>query len=194
MSKSIIGYYSEPLIQQERDEVYDIIHPIIAREYSAGIVNSLANVARALIRNKNGVLFTGDQLAVVLTTELHTEIRNSGKYKDIPAECLNSLEIKADAYEGVYLSMSGEMDEYFNLDRLIPLPPNYINFGPYSISRANTWLTENPEARIFNKTEKALLVDKLNTAILQKLEACGYQSETNRPIYDFSPEILKSLN
>jgi len=194
MSKSIIGYYSEPLTQQERDEVYNITHPIFLREHSAAVVNSLGDLAHTLIRNKDGMLFTGEQLTILLTDELQNKIRDDQKYKDIPLECLKSLEIKPGKYSSVYLSMSEEMSEYFNFDKLIPLPSDYSSSEGYAVNRTNQWLSDNPDKRIFDKTEKALLVDKLNTAILQKLETCGYQSETSRPIYDFSPEILKSLN
>lgn len=194
MSKSIIGYYSEPLTQQERDEVYNITHPIFLREHSAAVVNSLGDLAHTLIRNKDGILFTGEQLTILLTDELQNKIRDDQKYKDIPPECLKSLEIKPGKYGSVYLSMSEEMSEYFNFDKLIPLPFDYSSSEGYAVNRTNQWLSDNPDKRIFDKTEKALLVDKLNTAILQKLETCGYQSEISRPIYDFSPEILKSLN
>lgn len=194
MSKSIIGYYSEPLTQVEREEVYNILHPIFSREHTADTNHQVERLLKAVLNVEEGSsLLDPSDLGEVLTARIHELFKDEQLYEKCPNNCLKSLRIEVTP-DRVNLEMSDELADYYTLTKLLPLPSNFNTSGSYSTNRANAWLVDNPEARIFDKTEKALLVDKLNTAILQRLEACGYQSETNCPIYDFSPEILKSLN
>lgn len=194
MSKSIIGYYSEPLTQVEMEEVYNILHPIFSREHTVDTNHQIERLLKIVLNAEEGSsLLNPSALGEVLTARIHELFRDKQLYDKYPDDCLKSLTIEVSP-ECVNLVMSDELAEFYTLTKFLPLPSNFNTSESYSVNRANAWLVDNPEARIFDKTEKALMVDKLNTAILQKLEACGYQSETNRPIYDFSAEILKSLN
>lgn len=196
MAKSIIGYYSEPLTQVERDEILDIISPLIARENTVAVNNLLLNLVNDVIRNNEFVSLSHTEAANVMTKRLQDKIRECVKPVGIlKQEHLSSITIDIDSATGdTFLSMSDEMGEFYKLEKLILPTIEELNITPYTIHLCNDWLHNNPNHRIFEKTQLALQVDSVNRGILKKLVSHGYQSETGATIHDFSKEILSFFN
>ena len=196
MSKSIIGYYSLPLTQVERDEVTDILYPIVARRNTAALVSYIAGFIKEIIQDNEFVSLSHQQAAAVMTDRLQRRIKEQIlPVGGLTTEHLDSIGIDIDTETGAtYIEMSDEMAAFYKLEKFVTPPADDLVINQHILDVCNNWLSENPDSRIFDKSRLALQVDATNFEILKKLDSHSYQSETRAPIYDFSKEILSFLN
>lgn len=196
MSKSIIGFYSEPLSLKEREEIFSIMYPVIAKQNFVMFTGYLESLPLSLLKKHNGESLSNKALAAQLTEllvmELHTTYWKTPNLDYIKHDIAWSdlLELKMEVYPmgGIFLTVPDKIKELAS--KGLVLTKEDLEITPHFVDKCNAYLTENPDERIFEKSDLAINVDKLNSDILKKLNQHGYQSETSAPIFDFSKEIL----
>lgn len=201
MAKSIIGFYSEPLSQVERDEVFAIIAPLNANLNTRQFIHYLDSTIKKIVSEHSGGKVTSRETTSFILTHKLISILTEAFMRSptldyikhaVTWETLKTARLDlSESSNDVVLSGNDTFNDIITEVKLIPAKAESI--GPYAIDQCNRYLSENPEERVFEKTEKALKVDRLNNELLKMLALHGYRSELSRPIYDFSPTILKNL-
>lgn len=191
MTKSVIGFYSEPLTQEERDTIYNHFTPIYNQYLTDEIVNHIAMLADKVFNHSKGAVSESllietmnNDLARSIKEYLITYHPNLTELKDIKAE-----------FKWIGKgSVTVEYDPFFT--SLVRKETTLTYPGPFyervMVKNYNRYLHDHPEKRIFTPSKRAYKIDAANTALLKRLEESCYESQNSSEIFDFS-DILETL-
>lgn len=191
MSKSIIGYYHEPLTQVERDVIYNHFMPIYNQSITNEIVSHIGMLASKIFNQTRGSV-SESLLIETMNAKLAQSIK---EFLTIRHPKLTELEnIKAEFKWVGENSITVEYDPFFTSlmreEAVLTYPGPF--YEEVMVQNYNKYLHKHPEKRVFDQTKEALAIDAANTKLLKKLDTHCYESENSSRIFDFS-DILETL-
>lgn len=198
MTKSIIGYYSEPLTQKERDLMLGTLLPEHNRAYTRKMFLDIKAAIKEVSTTNSFLSLSLDQVIFQMNEMMQDELNKWRlKYSHVP-------EIQDKAKYNVVLQIENEMMLKVTLSQgfldMNALKVSFrVNPNPYENDRKliqdyNLHLYRTPGERTAGLSELGKEIDVLNTTILDMLDNNNCFSLWDDPVYDFSKVLLAAAD
>ncbi|EBY9763942.1 hypothetical protein D5W64_12585 [Salmonella enterica subsp. enterica serovar Saintpaul] len=192
--KSIIGYYSTPLTQEEREVCLNHYHMKENREFTDRVLYDVNRLIGKVVRSANGEIVS-EQLCVKMTETTNELLREYGDmHSSLEAMTKLSVEYKLNANNNIIRVESTELNDLINGKLVFPhtvsRTASRIEDEEYICQLYNEFLFEHPEVRLVQDTPLSKSINKANDALLKRLQSSNYESATRNIIYDFSDILL----
>lgn len=192
--KSIIGYYSTPLSQEERDTCLNYYYIKNNREFTERVIDDVTKLIGKVTKSAHGEIVS-EQLCIKMTettNELFKEY--AAMHPSLRILSKLSAEYKLDLNNDIVRVVSTELQDLLSgkliLAQAHTRTASRVDDEEYICHLYNQFLSAHPELRLVQDTPLSKSINKANNALLERLRISNYESATSNVIYDFSDVLL----
>lgn len=192
MSKTIIGFFEEPLSQEEIDYIYSELEQGYRDNYWNHVFQTLSREMQEVCNYHSGTFVSNEQFSALLHEPFSRWIKDRMAKREIDPKEVYSFKVDfSDDFPGHYsieyspaiVKMRDGGYEYHSAQ--IPVNKHQRAL----VQDINDHLIKNPHLREIAPHHQK--VEDLNNELMGILRSRGYQSETNNNLPDFSEFLAK---
>lgn len=194
--KSIIGFYSPPLTQVERDVIIPHLKADLDYKFTQLIKSKILHLTDLLRQDSSFLTLSSDEFIQVLNSRAIEEFKILFHQYDLTEFLPWSPVFKFDCVRRLCVDYPAPLDEMMYGTYVISSHPHEVlESEEWLCEKYNLHLIQNKSKRAFNPTPLALIVDEANTAIIDKINDadCNFVSDY-KGCQDFSDIILDVIN